>query len=88
MQYLIVLTGFFVSISATISLFQANNLLLMHLSAHGLLPKWFYFNDYKFNLNKFSRKSASDNYIKTPLLTSLTTFLFQVCVSIEIRKKK
>lgn len=80
MQYLIVLTGFLVSISATISLFQANNLLLIHLASHGLLPKWFYQSGCKLNLNN-NKSKANDVYLKTPLLTSLTTLLFFICVS-------
>lgn len=80
MQYLIVLAGFLVSVSATLSLFQANNMLLVHLASHGLLPKWFYQGSAcKPNLNKFR---PVDIYVRTPLLTSLFTFLFFVCVSV------
>lgn len=80
MQYLIVLAGFLVSISTALSLFQANNMLLVHLASHGLLPKWFYQSSAcKPNLNKFQ---TVDVYVRTPLLTSLFTFLFFVCVSV------
>lgn len=77
MQYLIVLAGFLVSVSTTLSLFQANNMLLIHLASHGLLPRWFY--QSRLNLNKFK---TVDVYVRTPLLTSLFTFLFFVCVSV------
>ena len=80
MQYLMVLAGLLVSVSSTLSLFQANNMLLVHLASHGLLPKWFYQSSAcKMNPNKFK---TVDVYVRTPILTSLFTFLSFVCVGV------